>query len=62
MSILFIQFIHPGKEHNLNQNNANHIPWNTRNHKRKFLINSGRYLENDSIKEDELILWGEWEV
>ena len=64
MPTLFVQFIHPGGEHSPKPKNSNHIPWNDKkDHKRKFLINPGKYLENDStIKEDKLIFWGEWEA
>ncbi len=59
---LFVQFLHPGKEHTPDKNNRNHIGWNKGNHKRKFLKNPGRYLDgNDKVKSD-LIFWGEWEA
>jgi hypothetical protein len=62
--LLFVQFIHPGKEHTPDKNNQNYLDWNKGSHKRKFLKNSGTYLEGDrQVKSDlGLIFWGEWEA
>lgn len=59
--LLFVQFMHPGCEHSPDQENSNHISWNTGDHKRKFLKNPGKYLENNCSKDSDLVFWGEWE-
>jgi hypothetical protein len=59
--LLFVQFLHPGGEHIPDRNNQHHINWNQRKHKRKFLKNSGTYLEGDRKITSDLIFWGEWE-
>ncbi len=58
---LFVQFLHPGAEHDPQPKNGNFIPWNTGNHKRKFMKNPGQYLENNCPKDSDLVFWGEWE-
>jgi len=49
-----VQFFHPGKEHGydfvINQDKY-FKNWNTNDHKRKFMINEGSYIENDIRKE-----------
>lgn len=53
----FIQFPHPGQEQA-----PRDMPWNTQTHRRKFLIGSGRYLEDgDAVADADLVFWGEWE-
>jgi hypothetical protein len=56
----FVQFIHPGAEHGISQGVK---PWNTGEHRRKFLQVQGSYLDgNDSpLQTAKLSLWGEWE-
>jgi len=55
----FVQFPHPGGEHNPP---INGMPWNTGDHRRKFLIVPGRYVDGDGLPgEAELVFWGEWE-
>jgi hypothetical protein len=55
----FVQFPHPGGEHNPPTDD---MPWNVNDHRRKFLISPGRYLDaNGSQEEGELVFWGEWE-
>jgi hypothetical protein len=58
---LFVQFLHPGVEHDPKPKNGNFIPWNTGKHKRKFMKNPGQYLENNCPKNSDLVFWGEWE-
>jgi hypothetical protein len=56
-----VQFPHPGGEHN--PGNQQRQPWNTGNHRRKFLQSYGRYLDKDgSLSEGDLVFWGEWEA
>ncbi len=56
---VLVQFPHPGLEHNPP---ANDMPWNVREHRRKFLIAPGRYVDEDSeLGEADLVFWGEWE-
>ena len=60
-SPLFVQFPHPGKEHNPGM--AHRQPWNTGEHRRKFLRSDGRYATRDGILgEGMLVFWGEWEA
>jgi hypothetical protein len=56
-----IQFIHPGPEHGPDGKYQSIKSWNDDKHKRKFLLSSGEYIENDTIKKGELVFWGEWE-
>ena len=54
-----VQFPHPGGEHNPR---SDEMPWNTDQHRRKFLVTPGRYLDADRrAGEAELVFWGEWE-
>ena len=56
----FVQFSHPGKEHNL----ASGRDWNRSKcgHKRKFMQLRGKWVEVDGIERaDDLWAWGEWE-
>ena len=59
-SACFVQFPHPGKEHN---SPSDEMPWNTeKHHRRKFLVAPGRYLDGDQqSRTAELVFWGEWE-
>ena len=57
---LFLQFLHPGAEHDPTPKNSNSISWNTKNHKRKFIKDPGQYLENNICKDSDLVFWGEW--
>ncbi len=56
----FVQFPHPGAEHNPR---SDEMPWNTAGHRRKFLVSPGRYLNgNGCVEESDLSFWGEWEA
>jgi hypothetical protein len=60
-SPVFVHFPHPGKEHNPGE--ALRQPWNTGEHRRKFLRSGGRYVTHDqSLGEGSLVFWGEWEA
>lgn len=55
----FVQFPHPGDEH---RPQTDQMPWNTGDHRRKFLAGPGRYVDaGDRVEEAELVFWGEWE-
>src|SRR5450759_1044192 len=56
----FVQFIHPGSEHGLH---GGLKPWNTGEHRRKFLQERGSYLKTPdaAAQTGELVFWGEWE-
>ena len=57
--LCFVQFIHPGLEH---QPDADGIKrWNKREHKRKFLKGQGRYFDGERVREGTFVYWGEWE-
>ncbi len=57
--MFFVQFPHPGGEHNPH---GPVMPWNTRNHGRKFLLARGRHVDHgDEVRGGELVFWGEWE-
>jgi len=56
--LCFVQFMHPGGEH---ETKGDTIAWNTGAHKRKFLKNDGRYLHDGKLSEGEIGFWGEWE-
>ena len=57
---VFVQFIHPGKEHTEKTGKI----WNKGEHRRKFLEVNGEYLDSleGSVKQDTLYFWGEWEA
>lgn len=57
----FVQFIHPGSEHGIH---GRLKPWNTREHRRKFLQMRGRYVGTSEAPPEtgELVFWGEWEA
>lgn len=58
-TVFFVQFPHPGGEHNPR---ADRMPWNTGDHGRKFLVAPGRYVDSDGrVREGEVVFWGEWE-
>jgi hypothetical protein len=59
--LCFVQFIHPGLEHEPDSEFGR--SWNTLPHRRKFLKQSGRYLAAVDGKpaEGEVVFWGEWE-
>jgi|SRR5581483_7684056 len=55
----FVQFIHPGGEHQPDESDLKH--WNQAHHRRKFLTSEGRWLDHGELHEGELEFWGEWE-
>lgn len=69
----FVQFTHPGAEHQIGirdrKKHANEIangtyvfPWNYGGHKRKFLEADGLYVDSyGSLRKEQLLFWGEWE-
>jgi hypothetical protein len=61
VSPVFVQFPHPGPEHNPGK--VHRQAWNRHKHRRKFLRSDGRYVDrNDSINDAPLVFWGEWEA
>ena len=56
-----VQFTHPGAEHKHDKLKVNHKSWNTGKHKRKFLCAKGSYVEHETLKDGDLMFWGEWE-
>lgn len=58
--LCIIQFPHPGGEHEPDKGNIK--DWNTGDHKRKFMLQQGKYLDGNQIKENEIVFWGEWEA
>ena len=55
----FVQFPHPGREHNPP---TREMAWNTGEHRRKFLVAPGHWLDSDQgTGKAELVFWGEWE-
>jgi len=61
-----IQFFHPWLEHRYDyviDQEKYFKNWHTvaTNHKRKFMVNEGSYIEKDIRKEGKLLFWGEWE-
>src|SRR5208282_613473 len=57
--LCFVQFIHPGGEHAPDGGSVK--TWNRNDHKRKFLMQAGRYVADEKVAEGELLFWGEWE-
>ncbi len=63
--VYVVQFPHPGREHNprVLRPLPWRMPWNTDEHRRKFMRSPGRYVDkNDIHSEAELTFWGEWEA
>ena len=55
----FVQFPHPGGEHNPATAD---VQWNVHEHRRKFLLTTGRYVDQRGrLRAGGLTLWGEWE-
>lgn len=52
-----VQFTHPGSEHKPDSKNGNRKVWNTGNHKRKFLLSKGSYIDDNKLKVGDLIFW-----
>lgn len=62
--LCFIQFTHPGGEHNLlrKEKLALYKEWNYGKHQRKFMKVKGAYTDGTVQTEtDDLYFWGEWE-
>lgn len=66
--LCFVQFPHPGREHQPdhqdgNRNRKDRKSWNRGDHKRTFVKHPGRYVDPDNglLREDELGFWCEWE-
>lgn len=58
--MFFVQFPHPGAEHNPP---GTRMPWNTGEHRRKFLTSPGRFVDgDDEVTDGDLVFWGEWEA
>lgn len=58
-----IQFLHTAVEATPKEVNDIEIPWNNhKDHRRKFILSEGAYASGDSVKEDSLTFWGEWEA
>lgn len=58
--LCFVQFIHPGGDPQPGRGGFK--SWNrSRRHKRKFLKNSGRFLNGGKLEEGEIAFWAEWE-
>jgi hypothetical protein len=57
--LCFIQFLHPGGEHDPEVGRMK--AWNAGNHRRKFLKIPGRYLSEKTPQDGEIVFWGEWE-
>ena len=57
----FVQFIHPGREHGIDA--PGRKSWNVSEHRRKFLLSRGVYVEELGVPpvREELVFWGEWE-
>jgi hypothetical protein len=59
-----VQFFHSGIEHSydsFSKNNKYYKEWNKGEHKRKFIINNGSYIENNKKYEGKMLFWCEWE-
>ncbi len=56
-----VQFTHPGNEHVPDKKNGDFKSWNKENHKRKFLLCNGDYVDGNSKKTGDIMFWGEWE-
>lgn len=58
-----IQFLHTAVEATPSNKNQTTIPWNNyEDHRRKFLISDGSYVEGSDKISEKLTFWGEWEA
>jgi hypothetical protein len=57
--LCFVQFLHPGGEHRPDDGSIKR--WNTKEHRRKFLVRPGKYVAGAKLLEGEMEFWGEWE-
>src|ERR1039458_10494610 len=59
----FIQFPHPGGEHQPDRRGQKHKSWNPvdRPHARKFMQLEGTWLQNSNTQHGKMWAWGEWE-
>lgn len=64
-----VQFIHPGAEFPINNNNSNllnngsrEVRWSTEGrHYRRLVKHRGSFVDGDDVNEGELAFWTEWE-
>lgn len=59
--LAIVQLTHPGGEHGSDRGNKTHKSWNLGKHQRKFLNATGFFVQENSLKEENLMFWGEWE-
>jgi hypothetical protein len=57
--LCFVQFIHPGGEHE--PDDGLRKRWNSSAHRRKFLKRVGKHIHNGRVEESTFLFWGEWE-
>jgi hypothetical protein len=57
--LCFVQFLHPGGEHRPDHGGIKW--WNSKDHKRKFLVRPGKYVAGAKLIEAQLEFWCEWE-
>ena len=59
--LCFVQFVHPGGEHEPDHDYCKH--WNFAKHRRKFLRTDGGYRSGQAspTRRGEIVFWGEWE-
>lgn len=57
--LCFVQFLHPGGEHRPDDGVIK--SWNTKEHRRKFLVRPGKYVAGEKLIEGQIEFWGEWE-
>ena len=57
--LCMVQFLHPGGEHRPDHGAIKW--WNTKEHKRKFLVRPGKYVADAKLIDAQIEFWGEWE-
>ncbi len=58
-----VQFLHTGVEAKPSQINNRVIPWNNhKDHRRKFILSKGKYVNEGNAEDADLTFWGEWEA
>jgi len=58
-----VQFLHTAVEATPNGKNDSIIPWNNnKDHRRKFILSEGKYVNDDMEENSDLTFWGEWEA
>jgi hypothetical protein len=58
-----VQFLHTAVEATPEEEHDIIIPWNNhKDHRRKFILSEGKYVNEGKEENGDLTFWGEWEA